>query len=341
MTVKASIVGASGYTGGELLRILIDHPEADILGTYGKTSIGEEISDLHPQLSGLADFTIQSPDYPEIARNSDVVFTATPHGTPMNFVPSLLENGAKVVDLSADYRLDDVKVYEEYYQEHASPELEAIYGLPELYREDIEDANLVANPGCYPTAAILSLAPLLADSSIELDPIFIDSKSGTSGAGASPSQKLHHPTCAENLRAYGVTGHRHSPEIKQEASKLAGNEAETYFTPHLIPVTRGILSTSHAILKNEKDEGELISQFRDFYEEEPFVRIKEDLPQTNAVKGSNYCDVSVRASERGRVVAISAIDNLVKGASGLAIQNMNIMFGLDEETGLKDIALRP
>ncbi len=342
MTLKVSIVGASGYTGGELLRILINHPEAEVLDTYGKTSTGEKISDLHPHLSGLADFTVQSPDYPEIGKNSDIVFTATPHGTPMNFVPTLLDNGAKVVDLSADYRLDDVEVYEEYYEKHESPELEAVYGLPELYRDDIKDADLVANPGCYPTAAILSLAPLLANSSIELDPIFIDSKSGTSGAGASPSQKLHHPTCAENLRAYNVTGHRHSPEIKQEATKLAGGEAKTYFTPHLIPITRGILNTSHVILREEKSEDRLLTIFGDFYEGEPFVRVNKDLPQTNAVKGSNYCDISVRPSKgEKRAVIVSVIDNLVKGASGLAIQNMNIMFGLKEEAGLKDVGLRP
>lgn len=324
------------------MRILSNHTEVEIIGTYGKASVGEKVSDLHSNLAEILDFTVQSPEYSEIGSNSDVVFTATPHGTSMSFVPTLLESGTKVIDLSADYRLDDVQVFEEYYASHESPELDAVYGLPELYRDEIREVDLVANPGCYPTAAILSLAPLLEENLIELSPIFIDSKSGTSGAGAEPSKKLHHPTCAENMSAYNVTGHRHSPEIKQETSKLAGKEVGTYFTPHLIPISRGILNTTHALLKDEGKEEEVISLHRDFYDGEPFVRVLDELPQTKAVRGSNYCDISVRISEGGgRAVVVSAIDNLVKGASGQAVQDMNIMFGLDEREGLKDIGLLP
>lgn len=342
MTIKISIVGASGYTGGELLRILYGHPEAEIIGAYGKTTAGKNITDLHPNLKGLMDFTIKEPDYQDLADASDLVFTATPHGTAMKFVPDILENGAKVIDLSADYRLDSAEVYENYYVKHESPELEAVYGLPEVYRDEIGGADLVANPGCYPTAAILTLAPLLKEGLIDLSHIIIDSKSGTSGAGAKPSERLHHPTCAENLRAYKVTSHRHSPEIEQEAEKLAGKEVNTFFTPHLIPITRGILNTSHVFLQSPEEEGDLLDLYREFYSGEPFVRILEDLPQTNAVRGSNFCDIGLKASESTkRVSVISAIDNLVKGASGQAVQNMNIMFNLDEEEGLKEVALRP
>ncbi len=233
-------------------------------------------------------------------------------------------------------------VYEEYYKEHESPELEAVYGLPEIYREEIKGADLVANPGCYPTAAILSSAPLLEEGIIDMEHIVIDSKSGTSGAGAKPSQKLHHPTCAENLRAYNVTSHRHSPEINQEVEKISGKEATTYFTPHLIPITRGMLNTSHVFLKEPKNEEELLDLYEDYYVDEHFVRVLDDLPQSNSVRGSNFCDISVRSSEESkRAAVISTIDNLVKGASGQAVQNMNIMFGFDESEGLGDMGLRP
>lgn len=319
-----------------------NHLDAEIVGVYGKTTAGKNLSKIHPNLRGSADLTIEEPDYQELGGESDLVFTATPPGVAMEFVPDILDSGAKVIDISADYRLDDVQVYEEYYEEHKSPDLEGVYGLPEIYREEIGGADLVANPGCYPTAAILSLAPLLKEDLIDLGHIVIDSKSGTSGAGTKPSKGLHHPTCAENLRAYEATTHRHSPEIKQEVEKLAGGEANTYFTPHLAPITRGILNTSHVFLKGSNSEDELFELYNNFYRDEPFVRVLEDLPQTNAVRGSNFCDVGVRTSEKGeRVAAISAIDNLVKGASGQAVQNMNIMFGLDEKEGLKEIALRP
>ncbi|KXA97346.1 N-acetyl-gamma-glutamyl-phosphate reductase [candidate division MSBL1 archaeon SCGC-AAA259I14] len=342
MTFKISIVGASGYTGGELLRILKNHAEVEIIGVYGKTSTGKKITELHPHLTDLLDLTIKKPDYEKIGEKSDLVFTATPHATAMEFVPKILEFGAKVVDLSADYRLENVEIFEEYYTKHSSPEVESVYGLPELYRDEIKHANLVANPGCYPTAGILSLAPALTEGLVKRDPIIIDSKSGTSGAGAKPSEKLHHPVCAENLRAYNVTIHRHGPEIKQEVEKLAGGKVNTCFTPHLIPIIRGILNTTHTFLREPIDQGEVISRYRSFYKDEPFVRVLDKLPQTSAVRGSNFCDIGIRTSEKNnRMTIISVIDNLVKGASGQAVQNMNLMLSLNEEKGLKQVPLRP
>lgn len=342
MSINTSIIGASGYTGGELFRLLYNHPKVEIIGIYGKTSAGKTLSEIHPNLYELTDLTIEEPDYGEIGRKSDLVFTATPHGVAMKFIPEILDENAKVIDISADYRLSDIQVYEEYYKKHESPNLEAAYGLPEIHREEIGETDLVANPGCYPTAAILSLAPLIKEDLIDLSCIVIDSKSGTSGAGIKPSQKLHHPTCAENLRAYNVTRHRHAPEIKQEVEKLAEAKANIHFTPHLIPITRGILNTSHVFLKDSRTEEKLTELYTNFYQNEPFVRILESLPQTNAVRGSNFCDVGVKPSKDSkRVVAISVIDNLIKGASGQAVQNMNIMFGLDERKGLEEIAFRP
>lgn len=324
------------------MRILENHPDTEIVGVYGKSSLGKKISSLHPHLKDIVDLTVEDPDYRKIGRESDLVFTATPHATAMKFVPEILDNGAKVVDLSADYRLDDVQTYEDYYTNHESPEVDSVYGLTELYRYKIGEAELVANPGCYPTAAILSIAPLLRENLITLDRIIFDSKSGTSGGGAKPSKKLHHPTCNENLKAYNVTDHRHGPEIKQEVEKLAEAETNVYFTPHLIPMNRGILNTTHAFLVESLTQGEMISLYKDFYDNEHFIRVLESLPQTNAVKGSNYCDIGIRSSEGSdRITVISAIDNLVKGASGQAVQNMNLMLDLEETKGLEDIALRP
>lgn len=342
MSITVAVIGASGYTGGDLLRLLAGHPETELFGTYGRKSVGKRIAEIHPNLEGIADGIIESPKYSEIGKNVDLVFTATPHGVAMKFVPDVLEGGAKVVDLSADYRLDDPKAYERYYEKHESPDLEAVYGLPELYRREIEKADLVANPGCYPTAAILELAPLLKEGIIELDPIIIDAKSGTSGAGAEPSETLHHPACAENLQAYKPTNHRHLPEISQEIGKLAGKKTEVHFTPHLIPIVRGILSTAHTFAREPKSNEELFELYSEFYRNEEFVRVRKDLPQVNAVTGSNLCDIGIRSDEGGkRLVVVSAIDNLIKGASGQAIQNMNLMFGLDEGEGLKAAAPRP
>jgi len=342
LTYNISIIGASGYTGGELFRLLYSHPDVNVEGIFGNTTTGKDFSDLHPNFQDLTDMVIESPDFEEIGEKSDLVFAATPHGTSMDFVYTLLDNGAKVIDLSADYRLDDESVYEEYYGPHENLDLDAVYGLPELKRDKVKDSELIANPGCYPTSILLSVAPLLSEGWIKNDPIVFDSKSGTSGAGVKPSKKLHFPNCSDNVRAYNVSGHRHFPEIEQEVEKLAKSSTNIDFTPHLIPSIRGILSTTHAFLTEERDEEELLSLYREYYEDEHFVRVIEDQPTTNAVRGSNFCDLTVRLSEAsGKITATSAIDNLVKGASGQAVQNMNIILGLDEIKGLENIPLHP
>jgi N-acetyl-gamma-glutamyl-phosphate reductase len=235
-----------------------------------------------------------------------------------------------------------VKVYEKYYVKHESPDVRGVYGLPELYREKIKRARLVANPGCFPTAAILSLAPLVKQHLIDLDHIVIDAKTGTSGAGATLTEVTHHPIAGANVRAYAATTHRHAPEIDQELTKLAGRKVKAHFTPHLIPIVRGILSTAHVFTKRRMDQERLLKIYRDFYSREPFVRVLDVLPEVNFVVGSNYCDIGIEVDrESNRVVAVAAIDNLTKGASGQAIQNMNLMFGLDEREGLTVPALRP
>lgn len=336
MTVSAAVVGASGYAGGELLRILAGHPEAKLGGAYDIKNVGRPVHQIHPNLRGLVDLTIDEPNYDEIGGSFDVVLVATPHGVAMGFMPKLLEGGAKVVDLSADYRFDDVKVFEKYYIKHENPQLKAVYGLPELYRKKIQRAKLVANPGCYPTAAVLGLAPLLKEGIIDLGHVVIDAKSGTSGAGTKPSEALHHPACAENLSIYKATSHRHEPEINQELSKLAGKKMRAYLTPHLVPMVRGILCTMHVFVKKPASKKGTLDLFKEFYQGEPFVRVLDELPQTGAVVGSNFCDIGLEPAATGkRLVVGAAVDNLVKGASGQAVQNMNLMFKIDEGTGLE------
>ena len=342
MTVTAAVVGASGYTGVELFRLLAGHPEVKLVGAYDIRNIGKRVGEVHPNLRGIVELKIAEPNYAKIGKQVDVIFVATPHRVAMKFVPKLLKGKAKIIDLSADYRFDDVKVYERYYTKHESPMVKGVYGMPELHRAEIKRARLVANPGCYPTAAILSLTPLVKQHLIDLNHIVIDAKTGTSGAGAAPSEVTHHPLTGVNIRAYAATTHRHAPEIDQELSKLAGRKVEAHFTPHLIPIVRGILSTAHVFLRKSISKKTLLGLYRKFYAREPFVRVLEELPQVNFVVGSNYCDIGLELDAAGkRLVVVSAIDNLVKGASGQAIQNMNLMFGFDETKGLEVPALRP
>jgi len=342
MTVTAAVVGASGYAGVELFRLLAGHPSVKLIGAFDIRNVGKRVSEVHPNLRGLVDMKISEPDYVKIGKIAKVVFVATPHGIAMKFVPKLLEGGAKVVDLSADYRFEDVGVFERHYIKHESPQVKGVYGLPELHRARIKRAKLVANPGCFPTAAILSVAPLIKRHLIDLDHIIIDAKTGTSGAGAVPSEVTHHPSAGANIRAYGATTHRHTPEIDQELSKLAGQKVETHFTPHLIPIVRGILSTAHVFLRKPTSAKALLGLYRKFYAGEPFVRVLEELPQVNFVVGSNCCDIGFELDARSnRLVVVAVIDNLIKGASGQAIQNMNLMFGFDETKGLEAPALRP
>ena len=340
--IAAAVIGASGYTGGELIRILANHPDAELIGAYDIQNMGMPVSEIHPNLRGLVDLKVEKPNYQEIGGAAKVVFVSTPHGVAMKFVPKLLEAGARVVDLSADYRFDDPKVFERYYVKHESPRIKGVYGLPEFYREKIKRAKLVANPGCYPTAAILGLAPLVKQRLIDFEHIVIDAKSGTSGAGATPSETTHHALCGANMHAYAATTHRHAPEIEQELGKLGGRKLTVHFTPHLIPIVRGILSTAHVFLRRRSSRRELLELYRKSYKGEPFVRVLEGLPQVNFVVGSNYCDIGIELDARSdRLVVVAVIDNLIKGASGQAIQNMNLMLGFKEREGLEAPALRP
>lgn len=344
--LKVAIVGASGYTGVELIRLLSNHPGVEITAVTSEQSAGKKISIIFPSLTNIFDNILEPLDADVIAKKADLIFTALPHQKAMDVVPEFLKKGKKVIDLSADFRIKDHATYGAWYEEHKAPELlkEAVYGLPELYREEIKKARLIANPGCYPTSAILALAPLLKNKYIDPSTIIIDSKSGVSGAGRSASLDTHFTETNEGFKAYKVAEHRHTPEIEQELSLLAHSPVIVSFTPHLLPVNRGILSTVYASLKKDADEDSIFGIYNEFYGNEYFVRVyqKGSFPNINNVRGSNFCDIGIRLDKRtGRVVIISAIDNLVKGASGQAVQNMNIMYGFPEDTALKGIAFFP
>jgi N-acetyl-gamma-glutamyl-phosphate reductase len=344
--VKIGIYGASGYTGQELLKILIRHPEANVVALTSRKYKGTQISDVYPIFRGLTDACYIDASPEEVASLCDVVFLAVPHGEAMEVAPLFLEKGKKVVDLSADYRLRDLATYETWYREHTSAELidRAVYGLPEVHRDDIPGADLVANPGCYPTSAILALAPIVTEHLIDPSTIIIDSKSGVSGAGREPSVGSLFCEVNEGFKAYKIGVHRHTPEIDQELSLLAGTNITVSFVPHLIPVNRGILSTIYATLRKDISTSDLIDLYKAFYEDEIFVRIYDEgvFPNISSVRGSNYCDIGLTLDGRtGRVVIISAIDNLIKGASGQAVQNMNLMCDMPEDMGLSLVSLFP
>lgn len=344
--LKVAVVGASGYTGVELLRLLVGHPEIDICCVTSRQHEGQPISQAFPSLTGFCDLVCESLDVAAIAERADLVFTALPHKSAMEVIPDFLSAGCKVVDLSADYRLTDQAVYEQWYQEHSSPELlqEAVYGLPELFRSEIGDARLVANPGCYPTSVALGLAPLLKNDLIDPTTLIVDSKSGASGAGRSAKQGSLYCEVNEGFKAYGVASHRHTPEIEQTLSRLAGAAVQVNFTPHLLPINRGILSTMYASLRTSQSTTELIELYRQTYADESFVRVMPGggLPDVAFVRGTNFCDIGLVSDERtGRVIVVSAIDNLVKGAAGQAVQNMNLLCGFNETLGLGVVPLFP
>ena len=337
------IVGGSGYTGCELMRLLLQHPEARVRIVTSRRLAGTRVTDVHRHLSGLIDLSFENPSPSEIADACDLVFTAVPHGAAMDIVPALLKSDTRVVDLSADYRLP-AQVFEETYgRVHTDPrDGDAVFGLPELHPE-ASGARLVANPGCYPTGAILSAAPL-ANAGMIRCAIF-DSKSGISGAGVEPSNTSHYPNLAENVQAYNITTHRHLPEIVQELGLLDSslNRNRVYFTPHVVPAIRGILTTAHLILREECEYDAIMDAYKEFYMDKPFVRVRESengIPNLADVRGSNFCDIGLVCGGN-RVVVISAIDNLVKGAAGQAIQNMNLMLGLPETCGLLIPPLSP
>ncbi len=347
--IKVGIAGATGYAGIELIRILLGHPEVKITKLAAKMDgKPQEISDIFPSLKGRINLVCTDLDINDMAKESDLIFLALPHKVSLKFVPQFIKLGKKVIDLSADFRFDDLKIYEEWYAPHTeeSKKLnpQAVYGLPELYKEKIKKANLIANPGCYPTGIILGVAPLLVNKIVETENIIANSLSGATGAGRVPSMVAHYPECNENVKAYSIATHRHTPEIEQELSKLAKKEIKISFTPHLLPMNRGILSTIYLNLTKKMKEEEIIKLYQNFYKKEPFVRILEKgtFPETKNVYGSNYCDVGIKVDERtNRAIIVSAIDNLVKGASGQAVQNMNIMYGFKETLGLESPGITP
>lgn len=340
MTIKVGIAGATGYGGVELLRLLGNHPEADVVLAGTESYVGQEMAAVYPHLAGRVLLTGREAAPETLAAECDVVFTALPHGVPMKLAPAVLAAGKKLIDLGADFRLRDTAAFAAWYKHrHDAPELQgqAVYGLPELYRSQIKGARLVGNPGCYPTACALAAAPLLKGGLVERQGIIFDSKSGVSGAGRGVNLGVHYAEVNENFKAYNIAGtHRHTPEIEQTLGDLAGAPVVVSFSPHLVPMTRGILTTAYFQLVAEATTEQLLEVFNNFYQDEPFVRIRPagDLPQTKQVWGSNYCDIGLQVDRRtGRVLVVAVIDNLVKGAAGQAIQNMNILFGLPEATG--------
>ncbi len=338
IVTRVAIFGATGDGGIELVRILLEHPEVHISYVGGHTTVGENVADFYPHLAGAIDMTVGETSVADAAAQAELMFFALPHAVGAELVAEALELGRSVVDFSADFRLRDVADYERYYEAHPIPELieRAVYGLPELHREEIVATGLTAVPGCYPTSAILPLAPACAEGLIEADGIIVDSKSGASGAGRGLSLTTHFAECNESVAAYKIAQHRHAPEIVQELS-LLGEPVTVTFAPHLVPMNRGILSTCYGRLTRDTSAEEAVELYREYYAGEPFVRIHDagKLPATKQVSGSNFCDIGLAIdADAGRLVAVAAIDNLVKGLSGAAVQCMNLMLGLPETTAL-------
>ncbi len=344
---KVFICGGSGYTGSELLRILALHDEIEITGVTSEKSAGMAVNELFPAFFIYSHLKFENLDIDKIKKKADIYFLALPHGKSQKIAASLLEAGKKVIDLSADFRIKDASCYEKWYKTpHLFPSLlnDAVYGLPEIYREKIKNASLIANPGCYPTSVILPLYPFIKKRIIEIDSIVVDSKSGTSGAGRKAEVTLNYCEVNEDFRAYNVAKHRHTPEIEQELSFAFGGFITIDFTTHLLPVNRGILSTIYAKLKKKISTKEALEILKETYENEPFVKVMDEgqVPSLKYVKGTNYCYIGAVVNERtDRLILISTIDNLVKGASGQAIQNMNIICGIEETKALKSLALTP
>jgi N-acetyl-gamma-glutamyl-phosphate reductase len=340
-TTGVAIVGASGYASLELIRILLHHPQVRIAAATSRQDESPRLDALHPSLARRIDLNCEPFDAPRIAERASFAFLALPHTASMAVVPDLRRLGVRVIDLSADYRLADPQVYADWYG-HAHTDAEglrsAVYGLPELFREKIPPVGLIANPGCYTSTSILALAPLIAEDLVERQGIIIDAKSGVSGAGRSPKLTYHFPECNESLAAYGVGRHRHTPEIDQVLTEVGarsgrGEPVEVIFTPHLVPMDRGIFATIYAQPKRTAVEHDLIELYRSFYAESPFVRVVGHLPATKDSAYTNFCDITVRVV-RGRILVLACLDNLIKGAAGVAVQNLNLMLGCPEETAL-------
>lgn len=344
--IKVGIVGGTGYTGVELLRILAVHPEATVSCITSRSEAGLPVADMYPNLRGHYDLAFSEPDLDTLAA-CDLVFFATPHGVAMRMMPELMAAGTRVVDLSADFRLRDLDVWANWYgMAHESPEwaAKAVYGLPEVVREEVRGAQLVANPGCYPTAVQLGFLPLLENNLVDPSRLIADAKSGASGAGRQGKIGMLHGEVGESFKAYGASGHRHLPEIRQGLSLAAGRDVGITFVPHLVPMVRGIEATLYAELTNPEDFDQLQSLYEHRFRDEPFVDVMPfgSHPETRSVRGANHCRIALHRQENSNVVIVSSvIDNLVKGAAGQAVQNMNIMFGLKETLGLEAPAMLP
>jgi N-acetyl-gamma-glutamyl-phosphate reductase len=335
--VKIAILGGTGYTALELIKILLRHPEAQIVAITSRQEETPPIAGVHPSLTGRIELRTE-PFHADrlLSRGVQCAFGCLPHGAGMSTLPALLERGVRVIDLSADYRLRDPNVYAQWYGEghHDLAHLaQAVYGLPEIYGDEIPSAQLVANPGCYPQPAILGLAPLLAGKHVDPKTIIVDSKSGVSGAGRTPKLSTHFPECNESVAAYNVGQHRHTPEIEQALADVAGEPVDIIFTPHLIPMDRGIFTTMYATPARPSSEEQLLELYRSYYAGAPFVRVVNHLPATKDAAGTNFVDITLRVV-RGRIVVLACEDNLVRGASGVAVQNFNRMYGFDDKTAL-------
>jgi len=349
--LRIGIIGGSGYVGSELLRLLLLHPQAEVTMVTSRQSVGEYVFNVHPNLRGLTQLKFVPQDMAELQRNCDLIFTATPHGGSVNLVPKLLEAGLKVVDMSADFRLKNPADYETYYGwKHAHPEMlkEAVYGLPELHREEIKNAKLVACPGCMATSAILGLAPIVKAGLVDKDKIVVDLKVGSSGGGSKPTISSHHPERFSGVRPYQVVGHRHIAEVEQELNALTNEQVKISFTPHAVNMVRGILATIHTFPKQKLENKDLWRALRGMYGNEPFVRLVKyqkgpyQLPDPKVTLGTNYCDVGFEIDEHAnRLLLFSALDNMTKGASGQGVQCMNILMGIDETIGLKSTGFHP
>jgi N-acetyl-gamma-glutamyl-phosphate reductase len=346
MKTRVGIIGATGYTGVELLRLLLHHPEVEVTGLTSQKYAGVPIDRVFPSLTNQFQLKCEELSFDQISKKVDFIFTAVPHKTAMETVPPFYRQGKRVVDLSADFRFKDPAVYERWYQKHTCVDLlpESVYGLPELHRGEIRDAKIVGNPGCYPTGALIGLIPLMKHGMISSENIVIDAKSGVSGSGRDVVLESLFCEVNEGVKAYKIFEHRHLPEIEGELSQLAKKKVLVNFVPHLIPMDRGILTTLYLTLTPKTKSEEILNTFQEYYRREPFIRVYPEgkLPNTRDVRGSNYCDIGVVADEaNGRLVIVTAIDNLVKGASGQAVQNMNIMLGCPETMGLDVLPLSP
>ena len=338
--IKVAIVGATGYTGAELIKVLLNHNHVEITSLTAKIESESKISDIFGKFLGQCDLMCKNLDVDEVAKKADLVFLALPHGVSMHYADAFLKKGLKVIDLSADYRLKSLEEYTKWYNiKHKDVDniAKSVYGLPEIYRKEIKNAELIANPGCYPTVSILSTLPAVAKNDIGLADVIIDAKSGITGAGRKAVLSLHYSEVNESVKAYKINEHQHIPEINQELSNADGNNFEVSFIPHIVPLNRGILATCYIKYREKLDANEIYNLYKEYYKDEPFVKVldKDKLPEIKDVVHTNFCHIGIKVVEdKGLVVAVGVIDNLLKGASGQAVQNMNIMCGFNEEEGL-------